>query len=156
VLNEALADSRGRGSGIYSELALSRYLQWVLSALVRLSASGFYTDGAGRLGRDQVLSDIVGEQLEYEGPLLRQIIELLPVGLTLRSQDGQLILCNAAATPNVSSTERTITSLAGNPLPIRSGATRPAREIVPLGEISRVEETASDGTAERTLWTSQR
>ena len=105
---------------------------------------------------DQVLSDIVGEQLEHEGPLLRQIIELLPVGLTLRSQDGRFILCNAAATPHVSSSERTITSPAGNLLPVRSGATRAAHEIVPLGEISRVEETAADGTAERTLWTSQR
>jgi cyclic di-GMP phosphodiesterase Gmr len=102
------------------------------------------------------LSDIVSEPFGHEGPLLRQIIELLPVGLTLRSQDGRLILCNAAATPNVGSTERTITGHDGNLLPMRSGATRRAHDIVPLGEISRVEETAADGTAERTLWTSQR
>jgi len=102
------------------------------------------------------LSDIVSDQLDQEGSLLRQIIDLLPVGLTLRSQDGRLILCNAAATPNVSSTAQATSSPAGNLLPVRTGVARGAHDIVPLGEISRVEETASDGAAERTLWTSQR
>jgi cyclic di-GMP phosphodiesterase Gmr len=72
------------------------------------------------------LPEVTTELLEHD--LLRQIIELFPVGLTVRSQDGRLILGNAAATTNA------------------IGSAAPAF----------AEETVPDGGAERTLWTSQR
>src|SRR5579859_56081 len=111
----------------------------------------------GVRGGDEILSDVTSELIEREGALLRQIVELFPVGLSVQSPDGRLIFGNAAAMGHGGNgAESAPASLPGNVLARHSAAMASAPNVVPIGGMALAEKKAPDGRSERTLWTSQR
>jgi cyclic di-GMP phosphodiesterase Gmr len=105
------------------------------------------------------ISDLIAGRSEPDTRLLKEIIDHLPIGLTVQDENGRFILANALAAANLGTpAEALIGASPADFLPEREAASRREWEqhLVAQGKTATGETTAPDHAGERTWLTSHR
>jgi cyclic di-GMP phosphodiesterase Gmr len=154
-----LRRSAGREDFGDLQLVLARHYSVFALALLGMRNSERLRQEGERLRRliDDLQHD--GQKTSPSYGLLKEIIEQLPIGLTVQDDSGSFILANSVAAANLAmSPDALIGSSPANFLPAEEAQQRRQWELglMQSGEHSMTEECHGDGAAERTWLTSHK
>ncbi len=154
-----LRRTAGRSDFSEFEVVLARQYAVLALALVGMRGSARLRSELERLRRLVDELPHAEQEASLQHDLLKEIIEQLPIGLTVQDEAGRFILVNSVAAANLAiSTETLIGSTPGNFLSVEEAGQRRQWELDLLqsGRHYTTEECHADAQGERTWLTSHR
>jgi diguanylate cyclase (GGDEF)-like protein/PAS domain S-box-containing protein len=154
-----LRRAAGRGDFTQNDMVLARQFAVLALALVGMRGSARLRGELERLRRLVDDAPHAEQQASLQRDLLKEIVEQLPIGLTIQDQDGRFIVANSVAAANLAIPSQTlIGSSPDDFLPAEEARQRRQWELDLLqsGRDFTTEEHHADAQGERTWLTSHK